>query len=148
MTQRISKSDLHTLRNDIPVNDVIKNMLALPTKMTDGFFRFLCPLCSDFHTAINPKTNLARCFRCQENFNSIDLVMRVKNVNFKEAVSMLSSHLKLLSQRPPPVRTLPARPPAVAPANLNAHRHPSGDLSSVREILECALGYSAKRQSS
>lgn len=148
MTQRISKNDLHTLRNDIPVDDVIKNVVALPTKMADGVFRFLCPLCSDFQTATNPKTNLARCFRCRENFNTIDLVMRVKKVNFKEAVSMLSSHPAILSRRPLPVRDLPARPTAVAPANLAAHRRPSGALSSVREILECALANSAKRQGS
>ncbi|MCK8601145.1 hypothetical protein [Desulfoferrobacter suflitae] len=50
-------------------------------------FRF--PLCSEFQTATNPKTNLARCFRCQKNFNPIDIVMAVNCCNFREAVEMI-----------------------------------------------------------
>ena len=37
----------------------------------------------------NPKTNLARCFRCEKNFNPIDMVMVVKRFNFVEAVEFL-----------------------------------------------------------
>ncbi|WP_208596420.1 hypothetical protein [Desulfonatronospira thiodismutans] len=40
-------------------------------------------------TACNPRTNLARCFRCERNFNPIDLVMVVKGLNFREAVEFL-----------------------------------------------------------
>jgi hypothetical protein len=52
--------------------------------MTKGCFRFLCPLCNGFDTAVNPKTNLARCFRCEKNFNTIDLVMFLQSIDQKD----------------------------------------------------------------
>jgi DNA primase len=91
MPERFPPDMLKKLRNDIPINLVITNVLKLPTKMSEGYFRFLCPICSDFNTATNPKTNLARCFPCQKNFNPIDMVMTVKNVNFRNAVDYLST---------------------------------------------------------
>ena len=61
----------------------------MPNKEIEGFFRFLCPLCREFNTATNPKTNLARCFRCKRNFNPIDLVMVVERCGFLDAVRFL-----------------------------------------------------------
>jgi len=81
---------LRKLRNDIPINALIADLLDLPNKMSEGCFRFLCPVCREFVTATNPKTNLARCFRCERNFNPIDMVMVVKQMNFREAVEYLS----------------------------------------------------------
>lgn len=81
---------LRRLRNDIPINALIADLLDLPNKMSEGYFRFLCPVCREFLTATNPKTNLARCFRCDVNFNPIDMVMVVKQMNFREAVEYLS----------------------------------------------------------
>lgn len=81
---------LRKLRNEIPITILISDILELPNKISEGYFRFLCPLCSEFETATNPKTNLARCFRCQQNFNPIDMVMIVKRVNFTEAVEYLN----------------------------------------------------------
>ena len=46
--------------------------VELPVKRSEGYFRFLCPLCGDFNTATNSRTNLARCFRCEKNFNPIE----------------------------------------------------------------------------
>jgi DNA primase len=89
MPERFPPDMLKKLRNDIPINLVITNVLKLPTKMSEGYFRFLCPICSDFNTATNPKTNLARCFPCQKNFNPIDMVMDAKHVNFRNAVDYL-----------------------------------------------------------
>ena len=89
MTQRFDPDMLKKLRNNIPINRVIKDILKLPTKMSEGYFRFLCPICSEFTTATNPKTNLARCFQCQKNFNPIDMVMDAKHVNFRNAVDYL-----------------------------------------------------------
>ncbi len=89
MVQRFSKDELFRLRNHIPINDVIVHILDLPSKVRDGYLRFLCPRCSEFMTACNPKTNLARCFRCERNFNPIDMVMVVKACNFKDAVEFL-----------------------------------------------------------
>ena len=65
--------------------------LQLPVKRSEGYLRFLCPLCREFNTATNPSTNLARCFRCEKNFNPIDLVMLVEKQPFLEAVHRLDS---------------------------------------------------------
>lgn len=90
MQKRYSKKMLRKLRNEIPIAILIADLLKLPNKICEGYFRFLCPVCSGFDTATNPKTNLARCFRCEKNFNPIDMVMEVNRVNFKEAVKYLS----------------------------------------------------------
>jgi DNA primase len=82
---------LRRLRNNIPITLVIEEFLKLPTKVSDGYFRFLCPLCTEFITATNPKTNLARCFLCKKNFNPIDMVMVAKQVSFSKAVDYLKS---------------------------------------------------------
>lgn len=89
MFKKYSKEKLRRLRNDIPISVLIADFLKLPSKVSEGYFRFLCPICSEFVTATNPKTNLARCFRCEKNFNPIDMTMTVKRLNFKEAVEYL-----------------------------------------------------------
>lgn len=95
MENRFSKELLRQLRNDIPVNILIAELLDIPTKISEGYVRFLCPICREFNTAINPKTNLGKCFYCNKNFNPIDLVMTVKHLNFKEAVQFLMDIKKL-----------------------------------------------------
>jgi len=89
MSARYSKNKLRALRNEIPIARLISEFLHLPCKVSDGYFRFLCPLCSEFNTATNPKTNLARCFRCEKNFNPIDMVMTVRCCNFRQAVELI-----------------------------------------------------------
>ena len=89
MKRRFSADELFELRNKIPINIVIKDLLAIPSKTSEGFFRFLCPICNEFQTATNPSTNLARCFRCEKNFNPIDLVIQVKSIGFVESVTYL-----------------------------------------------------------
>ncbi|MBM4027775.1 MAG: hypothetical protein FJ280_20600 [Planctomycetes bacterium] len=91
MPRRYSPEMLRSLRNDIPIDKLIANVLGLPNKLSEGYFRFLCPICSEFNTATNPKTNLARCFGCEKNFNPIDMVMTVSHCTFVEAVEFLSS---------------------------------------------------------
>lgn len=95
MANRFSEKLLKQLRNDIPVNILIKDLLDVPSKISEGYFRFLCPICHEFNTAVNPKTNLARCFHCETNFNPIDIVMQVKALNFKEAVTFLNGIKKI-----------------------------------------------------
>ena len=80
---------LFSLRNAIPIDSLIVDVLNIPHKHSEGYLRFLCPICSEFNSAINPKTNLARCFRCNKNFNPIDLVIADSGLNFKEAVDAL-----------------------------------------------------------
>jgi len=89
MPKRYAEETLRKLRNGIPIAALIADILGLPCKTAEGYFRFLCPQCGGFHTATNPKTNLARCFDCQRNFNPIDITMTVKRKNFREAVQFL-----------------------------------------------------------
>ncbi len=90
MKEFYSKEYLRMLRNGVPIAGLLSDILDIPTKASDGYLRFLCPKCSEFNTATNPKTNLARCFRCETNYNPIDIVMIVRNLNFKDAVEFLS----------------------------------------------------------
>ena len=84
---------LRKLRNEIKINEVI-NALNLESKNCKELFRFRCPQCNRFHTATNPKTNLARCFECKLNFNPIDLVMAVQKCNFLDSVEFLKKQIK------------------------------------------------------
>jgi len=93
MAKRYSKQFLRMLRNQIPIAILIADFLTLPNKVSEGYFRFLCPICSGFNTATSQKTNLARCFRCEKNFNTIDMVMQVKRVGFIDAVEYLNEIL-------------------------------------------------------
>lgn len=86
-----SSSLLYALRNQIRIDVLIEKMLHIPCRMTKGCFRFLCPLCSGFDTAVNPKTNLARCFQCGKNYNTIDLVMLTRQADFVHSVKWLQS---------------------------------------------------------
>ena len=88
MTSRFSSHFLRSLRNDFPIARVLE-VLEIPVKISEGYLRFLCPQCREFNTATRRETNLARCFRCEENFNPIDLVMLVRRVNFIDAVEFL-----------------------------------------------------------
>ena len=92
MTKRcFSSSQLYALRNEISVQRLIEKTLRIPCRVTKGCFRFLCPLCNGFDTAVNPRVNLARCFRCEKNFNTIDLVMLVRQAGFVQSVKFLQS---------------------------------------------------------
>ena len=90
--RRYSDEFLRRLRNEIPIRTVI-DTLSIPHKNRDGYFRFLCPVCEFTHTGINPETNLARCFRCERNFNPIELVMAAESADFLLAVSYLAPML-------------------------------------------------------
>jgi DNA primase len=105
MPCRYSKEFLHRIRNEIDIRHVVQ-ALALPWKISDGYFRFLCPQCSEFNTATHPRTNLGRCFRCRRNFNPIDIVMAVRASSFLESV-------EFLAQRFPTPGTDSAGPPDI-----------------------------------
>ena len=89
MARRYPSKLLRSLRNDIAIEHLIANVLDWPSKLSEGYFRFLCPICSEFNSATNPKTNLGRCFRCEKNFNPIDMVMTINECTFIEAVEFL-----------------------------------------------------------
>lgn len=90
--RRFSDVELKILRNDVPVQWVIETLLRLPHKEVEGVYRFLCPLCNEFQTGINPNTNLARCFRCGKNLNPIELVMVEKELSFVQSVRLLEAY--------------------------------------------------------
>ena len=98
--KRFSSSFMQALRNEIAIGDLVISILKLPAKYSEGFLRFLCPLCGEFHTAVSRKTNLARCFRCRINFNPIEMVMAAKNCPFIEAVRFLEPLLSSPRQNP------------------------------------------------
>lgn len=106
MAARFSPRLLRSLRNDVPIGWLL-DVLDLPVKISDGYLRFRCPRCAEFHTATNSATNLARCFRCRENFNPIELVMLVRKLNFLDAVNLL---LDLRAAAPPPPSASPPSP--------------------------------------
>lgn len=83
-------NELFVLRNHIPVDSLIEK-LGIPSKMSEGGFRFCCPVCKKFDTGVNRKTNLARCFACEKNYNTIDLVMLVKRSDFIHSVKFLKT---------------------------------------------------------
>lgn len=91
MRRHFSSRELFVLRNHIPIDTLIEKYLKIPSKFSEGFFRFLCPVCNEFQTATNPRTNLARCFHCERNFNTIDMVMVCRGVNFVECVKYLET---------------------------------------------------------
>ena len=83
---------LRRLRNEIPTGWLMQQ-LGWPCKHRDGRFVFLCPVCNETDSAVNPKTNLGRCFRCERNFNPIDFVIRVRELDFPDAVELLIPYL-------------------------------------------------------
>ena len=97
MQRNFDDKFLRMLRNDIPIQTLITDILDMPSKYSEGYFRFLCPRCFEFNTSVKKSTNLARCFRCKENFNPIDLVMNINNISFKETVEFLKQYLQKIS---------------------------------------------------
>ncbi|MBY0514370.1 MAG: hypothetical protein K2P78_10715, partial [Gemmataceae bacterium] len=64
-----------------------------PSKVRDGRFVFLCPSCGEMLVAVNPRNNLAHCFGCGQNFNTIDLLLAL-DYDFRSAVALLDGWLK------------------------------------------------------
>jgi len=52
MAKRYSSNFLRRLRNEIDITTLIADVLGVPSKISEGYFRFLCPLCSEFNTAV------------------------------------------------------------------------------------------------
>lgn len=111
-----TRNELFVLRNHIPVEALIRQ-LGIPSKMGEGCFRFCCPVCREFNTGVNPATNLARCFACKKNYNTIDLVMRVKKSDFIHSVKFLKT---IYEQKNNPAAPPPSisKPPAGQPVSI------------------------------
>jgi len=100
MSKQFSSEYLYRIRNDISIPYLLEHVLRYPCRQSQGCFRFICPKCLEFNTSVNLKNNLARCFTCQRNFNTIDLVMLIKDMSFTKSIlflhSFLPNHLKSL----------------------------------------------------
>ena len=85
---------LRRIRNDLPMPVTIAALgnEAPPSKHSEGYFRFLCPSCREMKATVNPRNNLAHCFCCGQNFNNIDLLIRL-GYNFRSAVALLEQWL-------------------------------------------------------
>ena len=94
MSTHYSSVLLRKIRNQIPIDKVITGFLNIDVRSNSKLLRFRCPKCHCFHTATNAKTNLARCFDCNKNFNPIDLVMAVVKCDFIAAVEYLKKLLR------------------------------------------------------
>jgi hypothetical protein len=85
---------LRRIRNDLPMPVTIAALgrEGPPAKMSEGYFRFLCPNCSEMLATVNPKNNLAHCFCCKKNLNNIDLLLTL-DYDFRAAVTLLERWL-------------------------------------------------------
>jgi DNA primase len=85
---------LRRLRNDLPMSVTIATLgrEGPPAKMSEGYFRFLCPNCSEMRATVNPRNNLAHCFCCKKNLNNIDLLLTL-DYDFLTAVALLKRWL-------------------------------------------------------
>lgn len=83
---------LWRLRNDISFSRLFVR-LNWPHKRRNDQLVFVCPLCNETQSAVNPRTNLARCFACETNFNPIDFTMAVQECTFVDAVHSLKPWL-------------------------------------------------------
>ena len=104
----ISADLLRRLRNDLPMPVTIAALGrdGPPSKMSEGYFRFLCPRCGEMRATVNPRNNLAHCFCCKKNLNNIDLLMTL-DYDFRAAVALLERWLARHEAR---LAKTPARP--------------------------------------
>lgn len=79
-----------------------------PSKISEGYFRFVCPNCGDMRATVNPRNNLAHCFTCKKNLNNIDLLMTL-DYSFRDAVAVLERMLNEHQDRQPQKPATPER---------------------------------------
>jgi hypothetical protein len=109
----ISKELLRRLRNDLPMAVTIAALgrEGPPSKISEGYFRFVCPRCGKMRATVNPRNNLAHCFSCQHNLNNIDLLLSLE-YDFLAAVRLLETWLERYQARPARQQTPTVAPPA------------------------------------
>ncbi len=85
---------LRRIRNDLPMPVTIAALgrKGPPAKMSEGYFRFLCPHCREMRATVNPRNNLAHCFSCLKNLNNIHLLLTL-GYDFRSAVALLEGLL-------------------------------------------------------
>lgn len=93
----IRRDRLRELRNRIDFRQLFRRLGWPWKRRDDGVIVFVCPECAESQTSVNPRTNLARCFRCERNWNPIDFTKEVGRMEFLEAYGFLEEMLP----RPP-----------------------------------------------
>lgn len=88
----ITRAYLYRLRNEVPFGPLFRK-LGWPHKRVGNQLRFVCPVCGESQTSVNPATNLARCFRCELNWNPIDFTIKATNCEFTQAIAQLEELL-------------------------------------------------------
>ena len=90
----ITRELLWAIRNELPMKLTIGRLgnFGPIAKQSDGYFRFPCLNCRELRATVNPSNNLAHCFSCGKNFNSIDLMM-IQGHDFLPAVGILENWL-------------------------------------------------------
>jgi len=91
----VSDELLRAIRNDLPMKVTLSRLgrQGPISKQIEGYLRFACPNCSELRATINPRNNMAHCFRCGQNFNNIDLLMSLGH-DFLPAVDLLEQWLR------------------------------------------------------
>ena len=106
----ISADLLRRIRNDLPMRFTIAALgrEGPASKMSEGYFRFLCRNCGELLATVNPRNNLAHCFGCQKNLNNIDLLMTL-GYDFRCAIAILERWLERHQSRLPKTHPTPKR---------------------------------------
>jgi hypothetical protein len=104
---------LRRIRNDLPMPVTIATLgrQGPPAKMSEGYFRFLCPGCGEMRATVNPRNNLAHCFTCKKILNNIDLLLTL-GYDFLSAVALLERWLTQYQARQ--AKQTPPTPPPPA----------------------------------
>ena len=84
---------LRRLRNQIPFGTAVRAACSGRTSDAATNWPSSAHVARETHSAVNPRTNLARCFHCQTNFNPIDFTMDARECDFVEAVQYLAHFL-------------------------------------------------------
>ena len=98
----LSTDLLRRIRNDLPMRYTIAALGrdGPPSKVSEGYFRFLCPHCAEMLATVNPRNNLAHCFGCSKNLNNIDLLLTL-GYDFRTAITILERWLNQHQARLP-----------------------------------------------
>ncbi len=100
MKRRFTRHELFVLRNEIPIQLLIEKKLEVPSKTREGKFRFLSPCCGEFNTGVKLDDNVARCFRCEKRFNTIEITKAVRDCDFVSSVHFLQKYHSELFSKP------------------------------------------------
>ena len=79
---------LRHIRNQIDLKS-LACYLGIRMKVKDNQCWLVCPKCNRLKASFQKNQNLARCWKCNTRYNSIELVMAYFNINFREAVMFL-----------------------------------------------------------